>query len=72
MSHEEEINNLVREMHAALVGNKDLGNPGIVKRLEVVENKQKDADRTMLKWAGVATGVSLVATAFKDKLFGGS
>jgi hypothetical protein len=59
----------VQEIHAALVGNPSMGNPGIIKRVEAVESKQAEQDRTMVKWAGVAAGIAMLAGYFKDRLF---
>lgn len=76
MSHDEltarldKQDKVLEAIHTALVGNGALGNPGLVKRIEDVEEKQKTHDKTMMKWAGVAAGAALVVTTFKDRLFG--
>lgn len=58
------------EIHTALVGNTELGHPGLVRRMDSVEKKLTSQEHQMLKWAGVVTGLSIALGALKQKLFG--
>jgi hypothetical protein len=71
MSHDEmsALHRKLDAIHVALVGNPELGHKGLVSRVEVVEGRVDGHDKTMLKWGGVAVGVSLMVTTLKDKLF---
>lgn len=71
MSHDEiaALNRKIDEIHVALVGNPEFGHDGIVHRVERVESKISDMDRTMIKWGGIAVGVSLMVTTLKEKIF---
>lgn len=77
LDQQDRVLQLVPAIHAALVGDPALGNPGLVARVKASEEKnakleerQNDQGRTMMKWAGIATGASLALSAFKEKFFG--
>lgn len=56
-------------IHTAIVGNPDMGQDGLIPRVKAAEARLDGHDKTMLKWAGVATGLSLVVTVLKDRIF---
>ena len=77
MSHDElssrldKQDRMLESIHSALLGD-NYGNRGALKRLDEVETKQTEQERTMIKWAGIAAGASIVLTALKDRILGGS
>lgn len=69
----EEIQSIRESLHRiekAIVGDPAMGHKGIAERLSIVETKADNNDRKLLVWGGIATGVSVVVTHFKTKLFG--
>jgi hypothetical protein len=56
-------------IHTAIVGNPGMGQDGIIPRVKAAEDRLDGHDKTMLKWAGIATGMSLIVTVMKDRLF---
>lgn len=60
---------ILEEIRTALVGNPSMGNPGLVKRVEAVEDTVSKERMERIKWAGFAAGVAFIATALKEKMF---
>lgn len=57
---------MLKELHTAIVGNEIYGHKGLVKvtqeldeRLEVAEKKQKEVEKKMLIFGALGTGVAL-------------
>lgn len=69
----EEIQSIRESLHRiekAIVGDPDMGHKGLAERMTAVEAKADHNDRKLLVWGGIATGVSVVITHLKIKLFG--
>ena len=60
---------ILAEIKTAIIGNPGLGQDGMIPRIKKAEERLDGHDKTMLKWAGVATGLSLVATVMKHRIF---
>lgn len=59
------------DIHVALIGNKDMGTPGLVSRVQNVETKVESHDRKFWFVTLVGGGVWAVLVAFKEQIFGG-
>lgn len=60
---------LLQSIHTALIGNPALGNRGLVKRVEVIEEKVETHNHKLLAWGGVVTGVVFAISYLKEKIF---
>jgi hypothetical protein len=60
---------ILSEIKTAIIGNPSLGQDGMIPRIKKAEKRLDDHDKTMLKWAGIATGLSVVVTVLKDRIF---
>lgn len=58
------------DIHVALIGNKDMGTPGLVSRVQSVETKVESHDRKFWFVTIVGTGVWAFLVAFKEQIFG--
>ncbi len=54
-----------QKIMTALIGD-ELGTLGIVPRLTAQEEKFNELDRKIIRWSGIAVGVSLAASALRD------
>lgn len=61
---------MLTAIHSAIVGNPAMGHRGLAARVEATEAKQADHDAKLIRWGGIATGVSLVVGLVKDKFLG--
>lgn len=57
-------------IHNALVGDQSMGHRGLISRVESNETRIREHDNKLLRWGGIITGASLVASMLKDKLTG--
>lgn len=57
-----------REILGALKGN-NLGNKGVLPRLDDIEERQDKQDRKMIKWGGMVAGGAVALTMLKDWIF---
>ena len=55
-------------IHSALIGNEPLGQKGLVKRIEHVENHVTKMEHLKVKLAGAVAGLSLAGSAVGSKL----
>jgi len=51
------------------VGDLEYGHKGIAKRLYDVEKKTSEHSMRFYVWGGIASGVAIIVTHFKSKLF---
>ena len=69
----DEIQSIRESLHRiekAIVGDPQMGHKGLAQRVTDVEVKADTSDRKLLVWGGIATGVSVVITHLKTKIFG--
>lgn len=70
MSTDEQDRKMLREVHAAIVGNEPLGHKGIITRLDEAEVQIAAHNKKFLTFAGIFTGASIVLGYVKAKLGG--
>jgi hypothetical protein len=75
MSHEEnqrlvKIEQAVGRIETALVGDSEMGNPGLVKRVGTVEGKVKTLQTERVKFLGAVAGASFVLSLLATYIFG--
>jgi alcohol dehydrogenase YqhD (iron-dependent ADH family) len=75
MSHDEssrleKIEGALKRIETALVGDSEMGNPGLVKRVGTVEGKVKILQAERVKFLGAVAGASLVLSILATFIFG--
>jgi hypothetical protein len=68
-SNVEAMKDAIHRIEKAIVGDLDMGHKGIAKRLYDVEKKTSEHSMRFYVWGGIASGVAIIATHFKNKLF---
>ena len=63
-----EQDKMLTAIHVALVGNEELGQRGLVKRIEHVEGHVTKMEHLKLKLAGAVAGLSIAGSAIGSKL----
>lgn len=71
--HDDRIQNIeeaLARIETALIGDSEMGNPGLVHRVGTVESKVKHIEGDRLKLIGVVTGVGGVVSLLITYVFG--
>lgn len=68
MSTDEQDRQMLREVHAAIVGNEPLGYKGLAVRMSEAEGQIAAHNKKFLTFAGIFTGASIVLGYVKARL----
>ncbi|HWA27842.1 MAG TPA: hypothetical protein VG734_19460 [Lacunisphaera sp.] len=66
----EDMENALQRIETALIGDSEMGNPGLVKRVGAVEGKVKTIQNDRIKLIGAVTGASFVISIIATWFFG--
>ena len=61
---------VLNRIEKALVGDPQMGNKGLVQRLNSVEKDVHAIDRKLIMWGSIATGAAMVLTETKRRFLG--
>lgn len=59
------IEKSIARIERGLFGEADVGTPGLVKRVGVVEGKQKHYDKRLTTWGGIVIGATAAIQVFQ-------
>jgi len=65
----ESMKDAIHRIEKAIVGDLDMGHAGIAKRLYEVEKCTHEHSMRFYVWGGIASGIAVIVTHFKNKLF---
>jgi hypothetical protein len=63
------IKETLHRIEKAIVGDREMGQRGIVVRLDELEKHIAEHDKKMVLWGGIITGCVFALTHLKDKFF---